>query len=160
MLYIFDKDSTICKSVIEKNGKSRCPNTLDEQDYFHDVMSITENLRAEGHTLAIASNQGGVAFGIFSADEAELLVKAAADYIGAVAYRVCFCHPRGKVAPYNVESYNRKPQPGMLKELMDELGFTPDNTLVVGDWATDQEAARAAGCHFRFNVGCCIHFDR
>src|SRR5258705_12162527 len=113
-LVIFDKDGCLVRSVVNaKTGKSHAPNRLDDQDYFEDVQAKCDQLRAEGHILAVASNQGGVAFGIFPADEAELLVMAAAQDIGAQAYRVCFYHPKGKIAPYNVESEDRKPAPGM-----------------------------------------------
>lgn len=147
-LYIFDKDGCLAKSVAGKNGKTHAPNRLDEQDYFDDVESKCNQLIQEGHVLAVASNQGGVAFGIFPADEAELLVRAAAEYIGALAYRVCMYHPQGRVAPYNVDHRNRKPAPGMLIELMAELGFSPDQTVMVGDWDSDKQAAEAAGCQF------------
>lgn len=148
-LYIFDKDGTICKSVIEpKSGKSHAPNTLETQEYWEDVSLVIAQLKSEGHKIAVASNQGGVAFGIFSADEAELLVQAAAEYISADAYKVCFYHPKGHVAPWNQEHHTRKPQPGMLVELMAQFNKQPSDTIVVGDWKTDQDAAEAAGCQF------------
>lgn len=149
-LYIFDKDGTLAKSVVEKNGKSHAPNRLEDQAYFEDVRLKCAELKAAGHTLAVASNQGGVAFGIFPADEAELLVSSAAAYIGAAAYRVCFYHPKGSVFPYDDDSYCRKPNPGMLLELMEELHFTSENTTMVGDWESDKQAADAAGCDFRW----------
>lgn len=149
-LIIFDKDQTLVKSVEGKNGKTHAPNRLEEQTYFDDVSAKCESLRADGAVLAVASNQGGVAFGIFPADEAELLVSTAAAYIGAAAYRVCFHHPQGRVSPYNIDHPNRKPGAGMLLELMSELGFTPDQTVMVGDWATDKQAAEAAGCAFEW----------
>lgn len=148
-LYIFDKDGTICKSVVEpKSGKSHAPNTLETQEYWEDVSLVIAQLKSEGHKIAVASNQGGVAFGIFSADEAELLVQAAAEYVSADAYKVCFYHPKGRVEPWNKEHYTRKPQPGMLVELMTEFSMSPSNTIMVGDWTSDKEAAEAAGCEF------------
>lgn len=149
-LFVFDKDGTLAKSVIEKNGKSRCPNRIEEQDYYDDVAPKCRDLLRAGHTLAVASNQGGVAFGIFPAHEAELLVSEAAAHIGAKAYRVCFHHPKGRVSPWNEDSPNRKPAPGMLLELMETLGFTPAQTTMIGDWESDKQAAEAAGCAFEY----------
>jgi D-glycero-D-manno-heptose 1,7-bisphosphate phosphatase len=149
-LYVFDKDGCLCKSVEGKNGSTHAPNRLEDQEYFEDVALKCAELIAAGNTLAVASNQGGVAFGIFTADEAELLVKAATEYIGGKAYRVCFYHPKGRVAPWNQEHRTRKPQPGMLIELMQSLNFSPQNTIMVGDWTSDKEAAEAAGCEFRW----------
>lgn len=149
-LIIFDKDGCLVKSVVDpKSGKSHAPNKFSEQEYFEDVQPMCEKLLAEGYTtLAVASNQGGVAFGIFSSVTAELLVKSAADYIGAQSYRVCFNHPAGRVYPWNEESPNRKPKPGMLLELMEELHYSPEQTTMVGDWESDKQAAEAAGCKF------------
>lgn len=150
-LFIFDKDGCLVRSVVEpKSGKSHAPNRLDDQQYFDDVKPTCERLLAEGHTLAIASNQGGVAFGIFTADVATELVKAAADHIGAKAYQVSFFHPKGRVAPWNREDDSRKPGPGMLIGLMNALGFAPEDTTMVGDWETDKQAADAAGCGFEY----------
>lgn len=148
MLIIFDKDGTLCKGVAGKGGNTHAPNHLDDQEYFDDVLPKCQEMIELGHTLAVASNQGGVAFGIFSADEAELLVSSAAEYIGAKAYRVCFFHPKGKIVPYNSEHRNRKPNPGMIEELMAQFSVQPINTMMVGDWKTDQEAAQAAGVEF------------
>lgn len=147
-LVIFDKDGTLCKSVVSATGKSGPPNRIEDQDYFDDVKPKCEALIAEGCVLAVASNQGGVAFGIFSADEAELLVASAAMYIRASAYRVCFFHPKGKVKPYVGDSWNRKPNPGMIESLMTDLGFKPSETVMVGDWDSDRQAAAAAGVEY------------
>lgn len=150
-LFIFDKDGTLVKSVVNpKTGKSHAPNKLEDQDYFEDVQAKCDALRAQGHALAVASNQGGVAFGIFPAVEADTLVSAAAIYIGAETYRVCFYHPAGKIAEYARESQMRKPAPGMLLSLMAELGFDPEQTVMVGDWNSDKQAAAAAGCSFEW----------
>lgn len=150
-LFIFDKDGTICRSVVDpKTGKSHAPNRLEEQEYWEDVLPVIDRLKKEGHTIAMCSNQGGVAFGIFTADVATELVKAAADYIGGKAYQVSFYHPKGRVAPWNREDSSRKPGPGMLIGLMDALGFAPEDTTMVGDWETDKQAADAAGCNFEY----------
>lgn len=150
-LFIFDKDGCLVRSVIdERTGESHAPNRLEDQQYFDDVKSFCDQLLAEGHVLAVASNQGGVAFGIFTADVATELVKAAADYIGAKAYQVSFYHPKGSVAPWNQENFSRKPRPGMLLGLMEALNFAPEDTTMIGDCETDKQAAMAAGCHFRW----------
>jgi phosphoglycolate phosphatase-like HAD superfamily hydrolase len=46
------------------------------------------------------------------------------------------------------ESEFRKPRPGMLRYLMDALGFPKDETLFVGDSEDDQQAAEGAGVRF------------
>jgi D-glycero-D-manno-heptose 1,7-bisphosphate phosphatase len=147
-LVVFDKDGTLVKGVIGKNGKSHCPDTLETQEYFDDVESKCAELVRGGAILTVSSNQGGVAFSILTSDEADLLVRAATEYIGGLGYRVSFYHPNGKIAPWNQDHRTRKPAPGMLFDLMEQCEFTSANTVMVGDWDTDKQAAEAAGCAF------------
>ena len=42
----------------------------------------------------------------------------------------------------------RKPSPGMLLQAMQDAGVGPVQTLFVGDSPDDENAARAAACHF------------
>ena len=41
----------------------------------------------------------------------------------------------------------KKPDPGPLQALMDQLGSTPDNTVMIGDSANDVIAGRIAGLY-------------
>lgn len=44
----------------------------------------------------------------------------------------------------------RKPAPGMLLAAMRKAQVAPEDTLMVGDAAEDEQAARAAGCAFQW----------
>lgn len=143
MLYIFDKDNTLVESV-----GNRPANTVSEQKLMKGVKEKCGELIAEGHTLAVASNQGGVAFGILTEAEANELVSHAANLIGAVAFECCPFHPKGRVRPYNCESEDRKPNPGMLNKLIGSLAFNKADTVYIGDMETDKQAAEAAGVAF------------
>lgn len=144
MLIIFDKDGTL----VQNPAPGRPANTLDEQVLFPDVVAKCIQLRGEGHTLAIATNQGGVAFGHFDHHTAVSLLKSVAETIGADLYAICATHPRATVKRAKRDSRFRKPNPGMLQYLMDALGFLPDETLYVGDMESDRQTAQAAGVKF------------
>lgn len=144
MLIIFDKDGTL----VQNPAPGRPANTLNEQVLYPDVLDKCAQLRAEGYTLAIATNQGGVAFGHFDHHAAALLVKTLADTIGADLFALCVTHPRGTIKRAKRDSRFRKPNPGMLQYLMDALGFPPDETLYVGDMESDRQTAEAAGVRF------------
>jgi phosphoglycolate phosphatase-like HAD superfamily hydrolase len=58
--------------------------------------------------------------------------------LGVVAYRYASGALPGR----------KKPAPGMLLELMNELDFTPSQTIFIGDTMTDEQAATAAGVEF------------
>ena len=145
-LYIFDKDGTLVGGV---NG--RPANKPDEQFPLDHVVAKIAALRAAGHEVAIASNQGGASWGFINAMQADELVKDAAIKCGVPPENtVCCCYePRGKFAHlYAHEAKRRKPEPGMLNELMSDLGFSRHDTIMVGDRESDKRAADLAGVRF------------
>jgi len=149
-LYIFDKDKTLVGPL---NG--RPVNMAIEQQPLPCVIERLAQLRASGALLAIASNQGGVAWGFMSDEQARALVKDAAAKIGGVDFWRCCCYDERAAAKnpegyYARKSYRRKPSPGMLKEIMRASGASPDETIMVGDSESDQQAARAAGIGFEW----------
>ena len=148
MLYIFDKD----KTLVSGQG-NRPANTPDEQQPLPNVVETIAALRAAGHQIAIASNQGGVAWGFITKTQAQTLVKDAAAKIGGVNFWRCSCYDeRAKVknpgSPYARKNPRRKPGAGMLKELMRSAGASPADTVMVGDSDDDCKAAQSAGVKF------------
>jgi D-glycero-D-manno-heptose 1,7-bisphosphate phosphatase len=73
----------------------------------------------------------------------ELLRREAGARLDAVY--VCPYHPKGTVAPYNVEHPWRKPAPGMLLAAADYLGLDLGRSWMIGDAERDVEAALRAG---------------
>jgi len=145
-LYIFDKDGTLVTK--RGGGDPPIPSHVDEQIALPGVVEKCDALREAGHTLAIASNQGGVAFGYLKDREAGELMQHAADLIGAEGWSMCVHHPKGTVAAYAIECPRRKPEPGMLLDLMRRMRFAAANTIYVGDMESDRQAAEAAGVQF------------
>lgn len=149
-LYIFDKDGTL---IDPGRTKNRPANTPDEQALLPGVAEKISILRKRS-MIAIATNQGGVAWGFISVDQARRLVEDAAQKIGGVdAYAFCPHDSRAANSPYANPVYAipctcRKPQPGMLLGIMKRLSVCSDETIFVGDSEDDRLAAEAAGCRF------------
>jgi D-glycero-D-manno-heptose 1,7-bisphosphate phosphatase len=145
-LYIFDKDGTLVTK--RGGGDPPIPNHVDEQIPLPGVLEKCRELREAGHTLAIASNQGGVAFGFIEPKQAVSLMEHALRLIGAKSYLHCIHHPKGTVDEYATECSFRKPAPGMITLLMQRLDFKAKDTIFIGDMDTDRQAAEAAGVRF------------
>lgn len=143
-LIIFDKDGTLCRN---KNGQT-FNNHPNEQEMIPGVVEVCHKLFEDGIDLAIASNQGGVAFGYLTFEDMILMVTEAAVAIKAHVIRACPDHPKGSVYPFNRPSTYRKPESGMLTSIMDELSANPDVVLMVGDRDEDLQAAENAGVEF------------
>lgn len=147
-LFIFDKDSTLIAGL-----DNRPANTPAEQRVLPGVVEKLAALRAAGQLLAIASNQGGVAWGFLSYAQAAALLEDCAEKVGGVAaWAFCPHDPRAAVrrpvSSYACECACRKPKPGLLHALMHQLGASPEDTFFIGDDVTDAQAAQAAGIHF------------
>jgi D-glycero-D-manno-heptose 1,7-bisphosphate phosphatase len=156
-LYIFDKDGTLIQYKHSFLGFRRSPFKPREQVLIPGVFEKLACLRAAGHSLALASNQEVVALGIISLAQAEdLMENCAAKVGGVVAWKFCPCNPlapqrlKSQPNPYACDSELLKPKPGMVQQLMTELGFSPADTVMVGDTLIDRKCARAAQVAFRY----------
>ncbi len=154
-LFIFDKDGTLIRLKLNRLRIPRPVIRPEEQVLIPGVFEKLAVLRAQGHKIAIASNQRAIAQGLISMAQAEALMENLIKKIGgADAWRVCpfDAHARpmlkGKPNPYRVENDCKKPQPGMLIDLMAELGCQPGDTFMIGDSWRDRRAAERCGVAF------------
>jgi D-glycero-D-manno-heptose 1,7-bisphosphate phosphatase len=154
---IFDKDGTLVGSVDRGNGQTRPANTSDEQVLLPGVYDEISKLRKAGHQIAIASNQGGVAWGFMTFGQANALMQDCVRKLGGesgeIAFMFCPYDPRAAGKPksdpqYARESIDRKPNPGMIEYLRERFNFSHEETVYVGDQETDRQAAEAAGVRF------------
>ncbi len=145
MLYIFDKDGTICHS---KSGQ-KFIHSIDDQILIPGVKEKCEFLREQSHSLTVCSNQGGVAFGFMSYEDAHVIITHAARLIRAHYYIFCPHHPDG-TNKYGWECTCRKPSPEMLFMTMESFDYSPKDTIFIGDMLTDKQAADAANIKFEW----------
>ena len=100
-------------------------------------------LRHAGFTIVVATNQSGVARGLFSIDtlwdiHRKMLSEVAA--AGGYIDRIFFC-----LHGPNDSCDCRKPAPGLLYQAAEYLACGLDKMVVIGDAERDLAAARAAG---------------
>ena len=154
-LYIFDKDKTLLQAVRSRWIFKRSPLNPEEQVLKKGVYEKLAKLRADGHQIAIATNQIAVAQGIITLEEAIVLVENCVEKIGGVAtWRMSPYDPKAKLRPdrksnpYARDDPSHKPHPGMILEIMEELGYLARDTIMVGDTRADKKCAKAAGVRF------------
>lgn len=119
------------------------------------------SLRAAGTLVAVATNQSGLARGYFT--QADL------DAMHAKLERLLFERARERGLPRDAGTLNRivycphgpdagcacrKPQPGMLLELLQFFAVAAERAIFMGDSMSDLEAARAAGIAFALARTC------
>jgi D-glycero-D-manno-heptose 1,7-bisphosphate phosphatase len=142
----FDRDNTL----IVSDGYLGDPAGVTLVEQAADAVA---RARQYGFQVMTFSNQSGVARGMFTEDAVaavnrrmdELLQAANA---AAVIERHVYCpyHPEAVVERYREDSFLRKPKPGMILKLAEELNLDLARSWVVGDAPRDIEAGQAAGC--------------
>ena len=119
-----------------------------------------KRLNNAGYVVVIVTNQSGVARGLFSEETMHgfnaLLVERLAEAGARIdAVYACPFHAEAVDARYRHPDHpDRKPNPGMLLKAVAEHDLDPARSLMIGDQASDMEAARRAGvAGYRFEGG-------
>ena len=136
------------------SGHVHHPNSFQ---WTQDAREAVRFLNDSGFYVVLVTNQAGIAKGMYSEFDFHTLTTWMSTKLlekGAHLDAVYFCpyHEDAVIPEYLINSYYRKPNPGMLFRAMRELPCLPQRSFMVGDKNTDRQAAEAAGvrfCHFQ-----------
>jgi D-glycero-D-manno-heptose 1,7-bisphosphate phosphatase len=100
-------------------------------------------LSRAGFQVAVASNQSGLARGLFNQAALEAMHQKMCQLVAAAGGEVNFI----AICPHGPDDGCdcRKPKPGLLRQVAEHFGVTLDGVPVIGDSLRDIEAALAAG---------------
>lgn len=106
------------------------------------IRAIAELSKA-GYTVTVASNQSGLARGLFDRSALRAMHRKLRKLVAAKGGRV----DRIVVCPHGPDDgcNCRKPEPGLLLRLARHYGTTPAGVPVIGDSMRDLQAAQAVG---------------
>jgi D-glycero-D-manno-heptose 1,7-bisphosphate phosphatase len=118
--------------------------------FLPGLFTFLRAARDRGFRIAVLTNQSGVARGKFTVDDydrvnAAMMAGLRQEKIDIECTLACFEHPEGVVEPYVRESFWRKPNPGMVLDVLHRLSADPARSAFVGDNLRDMQAAQAAG---------------
>ena len=135
-LALLDRDGTI---IIDKVYLA----DPDGVEFAAGAIAGMRLLRDAGYDLALVTNQSGIARGyldeaMLDRIHARLAEMLAAEGLAFATLRYCPHGPDDGCAC-------RKPAPGMLLDILAELGVAAEQACMIGDSDADMGAARAAG---------------
>lgn len=123
-------------------------------DWIPGIFELVADASARGWLCIVVTNQAGIARGFYNPDtflgftqwiHEQFLCRGAP----LLATYWCPHHPDTPAGPCPC----RKPSPGMLLAAMDDWGISASDSWLVGDNATDIQAAQAAGIGRAWDVG-------
>ena len=126
------------------------PHLPEQIEWTPGVFEAVARANRAGWLVFVVTNQSGVARGLF--DEAAVMRLHAwmdgefARHGARIdAWSYCPHHPTEGVGRYRRDCACRKPSSGMLYDLMERFPIDRDRSVLIGDKASDLEAAAGAG---------------
>lgn len=117
--------------------------TPDEWIAIPGSLEAIARLTQAGYQVVVATNQSGLARGLFTQAALDAIhhkMEGAIQQRGGELAGIYYC-PHGPDDGCSC----RKPKPGLLQQIEQELGIDPKQTVLVGDSLRDLQAASAVG---------------
>lgn len=127
---------------------------IEEFVFIDGIFELCRAAVNYGYLLIVVTNQAGIARGYYSEEDFSRLTEWMCHRFEeqrAPITRVFYCpsHPEHGKGNYLTESFDRKPNPGMLLRAAEELQISLVDSAMLGDKESDMEAARRAGLELR-----------
>jgi D-glycero-D-manno-heptose 1,7-bisphosphate phosphatase len=123
-----------------------------QEDFrFKDgIFEFCRAARKKGYLLIVVTNQAGIARGCYTEDDFRKLtdwMRARFSDWGVKIDAVYSCpyHPTHGLGAYKRDSFDRKPNPGMILKARDAFDINLAGSVLIGDKNSDIEAGRRAG---------------
>ena len=128
-------------------------------EFIEGIFDLARAAHLQGYKLVVITNQAGIARGLYSEQQFHVLTAwmcAQFESEGSAISQVYFSpfHPTEGLGVYKRDDVSRKPRPGMILQAQQDLNLDLENSILIGDKATDIQTGIAAG------VGCNILFER
>lgn len=142
------------------NHDSGYTSSTDNFKFIDGIFDLCQAARQLGYLLIVVTNQAGIGRGYYSEQDFLTLTKWMCrrfEAEGVPLTEVFYCpdHPEYGIGDYKKDSFDRKPNPGMLLRAKEKYGIDLFNSIMVGDKVSDMQAAKRAGigirCHYLGN---------
>lgn len=146
--FFFDRDGVLN----DENGY------ISKLKYFKIKKNTGKAIRLlnqNNYLVIIITNQAGIGRGLIKKKELNLLhnkLKKKVKKDGGIINDIFFCpyHPIYGVGKYKKNSYDRKPNPGMIKKAIKKWNIDATKSFMIGDKQKDKLASVNAGVRFRY----------
>jgi len=139
----FDRDGVLNRDI----GYLHRP---EEVEWLEGAQKAVRLCNDAGYFVFVVTNQAGVARGYYGEDDVHKLhawMNAELAHQGGHvdAFEYCPHHPDGAPGPYRRTCRRRKPEPGMLLDLLSTWPVDKEASFLIGNMQSDLDAAAGAG---------------
>lgn len=136
------------------DGYTSC---AEDFKFIEGIFDLCRAAKRSGYLLIVVTNQSGIGRGHYSEQDFLALTEWMCKRFeaeGATITEVFFCpdHPEHGIGPYKKDSFDRKPNPGMLLSAAENHRISLHDSIMIGDKNSDMQAAERAGvgvrCHY------------
>lgn len=118
--------------------------------WMPDIFELCRAARAADYQLIIVTNQSGIGRGLFSEEDylklQDFIHQRFQEEKASITHTYyCGDAPRLDAEGQTVDSFRRKPNPGMFLEALSDYEIDPANSIMLGDSERDMVAAFRAG---------------
>lgn len=119
-------------------------------DFIEGIFDVCRSAKALGYELIVITNQAGIGRGYYTEEDFEKLTEWMCDHFkkeDAPITDVFYCpyHPVHGLGGYRKDSFDRKPNPGMLLRAAEKHCLSMVDSIMLGDKQSDISAAKSAG---------------
>jgi D-glycero-D-manno-heptose 1,7-bisphosphate phosphatase len=145
-----DRDGVINHDL----GYTSC---VEDFVFIEGIFDLCRAAHIAKYLLIVATNQAGIGRGFYTEEDFSKLTKWMSERFeteGAKLTEVFYCphHPEHGIGRYKCDSFDRKPNPGMLLNAAGKYGIDLAHSIMIGDKDSDMLAAKSAGvgirCHY------------
>lgn len=139
------------------NHDSGYTSSVENFRFIDGIFDLCRAARQSAYLLIVVTNQAGIGRGYYSEDDFLTLSAWVRDRFKAEGVPItdvyyCPFHPEHGVGDYKKDSFDRKPNPGMLLRAAEKHGISMNRSIMIGDKDSDMQAASQAGvgirCHY------------
>ena len=122
----------------------------EEFRFMEGIFDFCREAKNRGYLLIVFTNQSGIARGYYTEEDFLSLTRwmcSRFEEQGVPLDHVYYCpyHPEKGIGRYKTESFDRKPNPGMMMKARDAYDLDLQQSVVLGDKDSDVDAGRNAG---------------
>ena len=138
-----DRDGVI---NVEKNYVYR----VEDFEFIDGIFDVLRSFQERGYLLIIITNQAGIGRGYYTEEDFHRLNTWMLDVFkdkGITITKVYYCpfHKEYGMGEYKRDSYDRKPNPGMILKAEKDFNIDLSKSILIGDKESDIEAGINAG---------------